>query len=44
MTVYINGIKASVADIRRLVKDIASGLVATCHYTKSGALAFVTDN
>lgn len=44
MIVYINGIKASESDIRRLVKDMASGLNATYHYTKAGALAFVTDN
>jgi hypothetical protein len=44
MIVYINGIKASLADIRRLMKDMSSGLSATCHITKKGAIAFVTNN
>lgn len=44
MVVYINGIKASQADVNRLVKDMASGLNTTYHYTRSGAIAFVTNN
>lgn len=44
MIVYINGIKASQDDITRLMKDMSNGLIATYHYTKSGALAFVTNN
>lgn len=44
MVVYINGVKATLVDISRLVKDIESGLHVTYHYTKTGALAFVTEN
>ena len=41
--VYINGIKASQADIRRLVKDIARGMDVSRHETEKGAIAFVTN-
>lgn len=43
MIVYINGIKASQADIRRLIKDIARGMDVTRHYTYKGNLAFITN-
>lgn len=43
MVIYINGKKASQADIRHLVKDMARGLDVTRHETDKGAIAFVTN-
>ena len=43
MIVYINGIKASQADIHRLMKDIARGMDVQKHETKKGNVAFVTN-
>ena len=42
--IYINGIKASKADIKRLLADLTNGTqTATAHTTKGGALAIVTE-
>ena len=42
--VYINGTKASRADIKRLLTDLKNGTQrATAHTTKSGALAITTE-
>jgi hypothetical protein len=42
--IYINGVKASKADIKRLLQDLKNGTqTATAHTTKSGALAIVTE-
>lgn len=42
--IYINGIKASKADIKRLLQDLKNGTQrATAHTTKSGNLAIVTE-
>jgi hypothetical protein len=42
--IYINGIKASKADVKRLLQDLKNGKnKATAHTTKSGNLAIVTE-
>lgn len=42
--IYINGIKASRADLARLLADIRKGTQkATAHTTKGGALAITTE-
>lgn len=42
--IYINGIKASKADIKRLLHDLKNGKNrATAHTTKSGNFALVTE-
>jgi hypothetical protein len=42
--IYINGIKATKSDIKRLLKDLKNGTQrATAHTTKSGNLAIVTE-
>ena len=42
--IYINGIKASKNDIKRLLHDLKNGTQkATAHTTKRGALAIVTE-
>lgn len=42
--IYINGIKASKADIKRLCEDLKNGKNrATAHTTKNGNLAIVTE-
>jgi hypothetical protein len=42
--IYINGIKATRADLKRLLNDIRNGKNrATAHTTRSGALAIVTE-
>lgn len=42
--IYINGIKATKADIKRLLADLKNGTQrATAHTTKSGALAIITE-
>jgi hypothetical protein len=42
--IYINGIKATKADTKRLLADLKNGTQrATAHTTKSGALAIVTE-
>lgn len=42
--IYINGIKASRADLARLLADLKSGKQrAKAHTTKGGALAIVTE-
>ena len=42
--IYINGTKATKADIKRLLQDLKNGTQrATAHTTKSGALAIVTE-
>ena len=42
--VYINGIKASKSDIKRLCEDLKNGKQrATAHTTKGGALAIITE-
>lgn len=42
--IYINGIKASKADIKRLLADLKNGTQrATAHTTKGGNLAIVTE-
>jgi hypothetical protein len=42
--IYINGIKASRADLARLLEELKKGRQrATAHTTKSGALAIVTE-
>lgn len=41
--IYINGIKATRADLARLLEDLKNGIQrATAHTTKAGALAIVT--
>lgn len=41
--IYINGVKASKADIMRLLADLKNGKQrATAHTTKNGNLAIVT--
>jgi hypothetical protein len=41
--IYINGVKASKNDIKRLCEDLKNGKQrATAHTTKSGNLAIVT--
>lgn len=42
--IYINGIKASKADIKRLLQDLKNGTQkATAHTTKGGSLAITTE-
>lgn len=42
--IYINGAKASRADLARLLQDLKNGKNrATAHTTKGGALAIVTE-
>lgn len=42
--IYINGVKASKNDIKRLLKDLKNGTqTATAHTTKKGNLAIVTE-
>lgn len=42
--VYINGIKATKNDIKRLLEDLKNGTQrATAHTTKSGNFAIVTE-
>lgn len=42
--IYINGIKATTSDIKRLLADLKSGTQrATAHTTKSGNLAIITE-
>jgi hypothetical protein len=42
--IYINGTKATKADIKRLLQDLKNGTQrATAHTTKSGNLAIVTE-
>jgi hypothetical protein len=42
--IYINGIKASKAEIKRLLADLKNGTQkATAHTTKRGALAITTE-
>jgi hypothetical protein len=42
--IYINGIKATKSDIKRLLQDLKNGKQrATAHTTKSGNLAIVTE-
>lgn len=42
--IYINGIRATKADIKRLLEDLKNGKNrATAHTTKSGALAITTE-
>jgi hypothetical protein len=42
--IYINGIRASKADFKRLLQDLKNGKQrATAHTTRSGALAIVTE-
>jgi hypothetical protein len=42
--IYINGIKASKADLARLLEELKNGRQrATAHTTKGGALAIVTE-
>jgi hypothetical protein len=42
--IYINGVKASKADIKRLLADLKNGKQrATAHTTKGGSLAIVTE-
>jgi hypothetical protein len=42
--IYINGIRASRADVKRLLEDLKTGNQrATAHTTKSGALAITTE-
>jgi hypothetical protein len=42
--IYINGHRASRADLARLLQDLKSGKQsATAHTTKGGALAIVTE-
>lgn len=42
--IYINGIKASKADIKRLLQDLKNGTQrATAHTTKGGNLAIITE-
>lgn len=42
--IYINGIKASAADLARLLRDLKSGIqTATARTTKGGALAITTE-
>ena len=42
--IYINGVKASKADIRRLLKDLKNGKQkATAHTTKRGNLAIIAE-
>lgn len=42
--IYINGVKATKSDIKRLFEDIKNGTQrATAHTTKGGNLAIVTE-
>jgi hypothetical protein len=42
--IYINGIKASKNDIKRLLKDLKNGTQrAKAHTTKNGNLAIITE-
>jgi hypothetical protein len=42
--IYINGIKASKADVKRLLADLKNGTQrATAHTTKGGNLAIITE-
>lgn len=42
--IYINGIRASRADLSRLLQDLKNGKqTATAHTTKGGALAITTE-
>lgn len=42
--IYINGIKASKADVKRLLADLKNGKQrATAHTTKGGNLAIITE-
>ena len=42
--IYINGVKASHADLARLLADLKNGTQkATAHTTKSGNLAIITE-
>jgi hypothetical protein len=42
--IYINGIRATRADLARLLADLKNGTQrATAHTTKSGALAIITE-
>lgn len=42
--IYINGIRATKADIKRLLQDLKNGKNrATAHTTKSGNLAIITE-
>ena len=42
--IYINGTKATRADLARLLEDLKNGTQrATAHTTKSGALAIITE-
>ena len=42
--IYINGIKATKNDIKRLLTDLKNGTQkATAHTTKSGNLAIITE-
>ena len=42
--IYINGTKASKADLKRPLQDLKNGKQrATAHTTKSGALAITTE-
>jgi hypothetical protein len=42
--IYINGIKATKNDIKRLLEDLKNGTQrATAHTTKGGALAITTE-
>ena len=42
--IYINGTRASKADIARLLQDLKNGTQkATAHTTRGGALAIVTE-
>ena len=44
MMIYINGIKATKADIKRLLADLKNGTNrATAHTTKGGAIAIKTE-
>lgn len=41
--IYINGIKASKKDLKRLFQDIKNGITtATAHTTKKGNFAIIT--
>ena len=42
--IYINGVKASKADIKRLIEDLKNGTQrAKAHTTKNGNLAITTE-